>query len=100
MSGIAVRVARRVPAGTVAARVLAFVCALALAFVVLLPVLIIVFTAFKPAAEINAFPPDLVPSSWTLANFTRIFTDLPFARLLANSFAFAGGVTACALVFD
>ncbi|HEY0117271.1 MAG TPA: carbohydrate ABC transporter permease [Cellulomonas sp.] len=100
MSEVAVRLARRVPRGRVAARALAFVCALALAFAVLLPVLIIVFTAFKPSAEINGYPPDLVPSSWTLGNFTRIFTDLPFARLLANSFAFAGGVTVCALVFD
>jgi multiple sugar transport system permease protein len=100
MSALAVRVARRVPVGRSASRAVAFLCALALAFVVLLPVLIIVFTAFKPTAEINAYPPGLVPSSWTLGNFTRIFTDLPFARLLGNSFAFAGGVTACALVFD
>ncbi|MCB2176131.1 MAG: carbohydrate ABC transporter permease [Actinomycetales bacterium] len=81
-------------------RALAFLIALALAFAVLLPVLIIAVTAFKPPAEINAFPPGLVPTSWTLGNFTRIFTDLPFARLLGNSFLFAGGVTACALVFD
>ncbi|HZL05412.1 MAG TPA: carbohydrate ABC transporter permease, partial [Coriobacteriia bacterium] len=46
------------------------------------------------------FPPTLLPSDWTLANFERIFTDLPFARLLGNSVLFAGGVTVCALVFD
>jgi multiple sugar transport system permease protein len=67
---------------------------------ILLPVVIIVLTAFKPAAEINAYPPSLLPSHWTLANFTRIFTDLPFGRLVFNSFVFAGGVTAFALVFD
>ena len=68
--------------------------------VVLLPIAIILFTAFKPTAEVNAFPPTLVPQEWTLANLERITTELPFARLLANSVIFAGGVTAFALVFD
>lgn len=100
MSAVVTHVSRRLPAGRLASRVVVFACSLVLALIVLLPVLIIVFTAFKPAAEINGYPPDLVPSSWTLGNFTRIFTDLPFARLLGNSFVFAGGVTVCALVFD
>lgn len=66
----------------------------------MLPILIIVFTAFKPIAEVNAYPPTLLPGQWTLDNFARIFADLPFARLILNSFIFAGGVTAFALVFD
>ena len=73
---------------------------LVVALLVLLPVIIIVFTAFKPVAEVNAFPPSLVPTDWTLDNFVRIFTDLPFGRLILNSFLFAGGVTISALVFD
>jgi multiple sugar transport system permease protein len=68
--------------------------------VILLPIAIIVFTAFKPAAEVNAFPPTLVPAQWTLDNFARIFQELPFLRLIANSFIFAGGVTLFALLFD
>jgi multiple sugar transport system permease protein len=67
---------------------------------VLLPFAIIVFTAFKPVAEVNTFPPTLVPEQWTLANLERILTELPFLRLTLNSFLFAGGVTAFALVFD
>ena len=67
---------------------------------VLLPFAIIVFTAFKPVAEVNAFPPTLVPEQWTLANLERILTELPFVRLTLNRFLFAGGVTAFALVFD
>lgn len=73
---------------------------LVLTLLVLLPVIIIVLTAFKPAAEINQYPPTLFPSDWTLDNFTRIFSDLPFARLFLNSVLFAGGVTLFALVFD
>ncbi|MBB2903168.1 multiple sugar transport system permease protein [Kineococcus radiotolerans] len=68
--------------------------------VVLLPIAIIVFTAFKPVAEVNAYPPTLLPQEWTLGNFRTIFEQLPFARLILNSFVFAGGVTLCALVFD
>ncbi|MCS5721591.1 carbohydrate ABC transporter permease [Herbiconiux sp. CPCC 203407] len=77
-----------------------FVAMLIVGLLVLLPIIIIVLTAFKPVAEVNAFPPSLLPSDWTLDNFTRIFTELPFARLILNSFVFAGGVTLCALVFD
>ena len=71
-----------------------------IALFLLLPVFIIVFTAFKPASEINAFPPTLVPHNWTLDNFVTIFKALPFSRLILNSFVFAGGVTICAIVFD
>ncbi|GAA2225734.1 carbohydrate ABC transporter permease [Herbiconiux moechotypicola] len=95
MTSLSSRVAaRRVGSG------LFFVAMLVVALLVLLPIVIIVFTAFKPVAEVNAFPPSLVPGDWTLDNFTRIFTELPFARLILNSFVFAGGVTLCALVFD
>ncbi|HEV7183102.1 MAG TPA: carbohydrate ABC transporter permease [Leifsonia sp.] len=86
--------------GRTATRWLLFAAVLALTLIILLPVIVIAFTAFKPAAEINAYPPTLAPSAWTLANFTRIFSDLPFARLFLNSFIFAGGVTVFALLFD
>lgn len=82
------------------ASVALLIVAAAATLAVMLPILIIVFTAFKPVSEVNAYPPTLLPSAWTLDNFTRIFTELPFARLILNSFVFAGGVTAFALVFD
>ena len=68
--------------------------------VALLPIAIVVFTAFKPVAEVNAYPPTLAPGEWTLDNFRRIMDDLPLARLVGNSFVFAGGVTLFALCFD
>jgi multiple sugar transport system permease protein len=91
---------RRTGFSRTASRWLLFAAVLALSLIVLLPVIVIVFTAFKPAAEINAYPPTLVPGAWTLDNFVAIFHDLPFARLFLNSFVFAGGVTLFALVFD
>jgi len=81
-------------------RGLLFTTAIVATLVLLLPLIIIVLTAFKPSAEVNAYPPTLAPHAWTLDNFHRIFSDLPFARLFLNSFVFAGGVTLFALVFD
>lgn len=82
------------------ASVVAFLAMVVVTAFVLLPVAIIVFTAFKPTAEVNAYPPTLMPDEWTLANLARILEELPFARLVLNSVVFAGGVTLCALVFD
>lgn len=81
-------------------RWLGFAAVLVVTLAVLLPVLIIVLTAFKPASEVNAYPPTLFPHTWTFDNFRAIFTQLPFARLIGNSFVFAGGVTVFALAFD
>jgi multiple sugar transport system permease protein len=76
------------------------IVALVATVAVLLPLLVVLFTAFKPASEVNAYPPTLVPSSLTWHNFDRIVSELPFVRLIVNSVLFAGGVTAFALVFD
>lgn len=87
-------------AAAIVARVLVGLLVALGVLAILLPVLVVVFTAFKPASEVNGFPPTLVPAHWTFANFDTIFRDLPFGRLILNSFGFAGGVTVCALVFD
>ena len=96
MTTTALRRPRRVHAASVMLALGMLVAAAA----ALLPIAIIVFTAFKPIAEVNAFPPTLLPGEWTLENFTRIFEELPFARLILNSVVFAGGVTLFALLFD
>jgi multiple sugar transport system permease protein len=83
-----------------ASSILLLIVALVATAVVLLPIVVIVFTAFKPVGEVNAYPPTLLPENWTLDNLIAIFRELPFARLILNSFVFAGGVTAFALVFD
>ena len=93
------RTTRRRRSGRVSSIVL-FLVALAASALVLLPIAIIAFTAFKPVAEVNAYPPTLLPEAWTLDNFTQIFEEMPFARLIVNSFIFAGGVTLFALLFD
>jgi multiple sugar transport system permease protein len=81
-------------------KILFFAGFLVITAALMLPIIIIVLTAFKPVAEVNAFPPSLAPAHWTLDNFRTIFSDLPMTRLILNSFIFAGGVTLFALVFD
>ncbi|POH70823.1 ABC transporter permease [Cryobacterium zongtaii] len=94
------RTVRRRPPRISLTQALYFVGFLVVTAAIMLPVIIIVLTAFKPASEVNAFPPTLTPTQWTLDNFRAIFSELPFARLIGNSFVFAGGVTLFALVFD
>jgi multiple sugar transport system permease protein len=96
MSAPTYRTRREIKPGTV----LAVIALVAVSAVVLLPIAIIVFTAFKPVAEVNAYPPSLLPDTWTLDNVREVTSELPFLRLVGNSFLFAGGVTAFALVFD
>jgi multiple sugar transport system permease protein len=80
--------------------VIATVALVLVSAVVLLPIVIIVLTAFKPVAEVNAYPPSLLPDAWTLDNLKTVTSELPFLRLVGNSFVFAGGVTVFALIFD
>ena len=93
---VAARRRRRVPVSTILMTLGVTIATL----VALLPLFIVLFTAFKPTAEVNAYPPTLLPDAWTTANFERIFSDLPFTRLIGNSFVFAGGVTLFAVTFD
>jgi multiple sugar transport system permease protein len=51
----------------------------------ILPMVWMLATSFKPAAEIAVWPPRLLPEAPTLANFTGIFEVAPFARFFLNS---------------
>lgn len=73
---------------------------LAAAAAVLLPLVWILTTSFKTTADINAFPPALLPRDFTTANYSGITDQLAFGRLLVNTVIFAGGVTVLALAFD
>jgi len=66
----------------------------------LLPLIWVLSTSFKPAAEITAFPPALFPKSVTLGNYVAMWHDIEFPRLFKNTVFFAGGVTIVALITD
>lgn len=70
------------------------------AFAVLLPIIWMFLTAFKPESDIVTFPPKLFPTSLTLQHFADVWTKIPFGRLYLNSVVFAGTVTIISLLFD
>lgn len=63
---------------------------LAIALIMLFPLLWLISTSLKsPTENIFQFPPQLLPSQPTLANYVRVWQTNPFGRYLFNSTAIA-----------
>ncbi len=71
-----------------------------MALIVVFPFIWMLFTSFKPEAQIAQYPPKLLPDSWTLENYQNVWSRIPFARLFLNSIVLAGGVTIISLLLD
>lgn len=76
------------------------VTALAAAVSMLLPLIWMLATSFKPEPDIVSFPPQLWPRDVTVEHYLNVWERIPFARLYLNTIVFAGGVTAISLLFD
>jgi multiple sugar transport system permease protein len=73
---------------------------LGIAFLALLtisPLAWMISTAFKPPSEV--YQATLIPPHPTVANFTYVFTQVPFVRYIINSAVVAAVVTIVALLF-
>lgn len=81
-------------------RVLLNLSVLAIAAAMLLPLIWMLLTSFKPEPEIVAFPPRLWPESITFQHYVDVWDRIPFARLYLNTIIFAGGVTVISLLLD
>jgi multiple sugar transport system permease protein len=68
--------------------------------VALVPFVWMVGGSFRSEQDLFANPAALLPTTWTLDGYVAIWTELPFLRLLLNSFIFAGVTTALCLLFD
>ena len=64
-----------------------------------LPLLWMFSSAFKPKAEIFSYPPTLVAENPTIGNFFTLFEQRPFGTNLWNSFFIAASSTILALFF-
>jgi len=53
--------------------------------VMVLPMIWMVLTSFKPAPEIAVWPPVWLPRAPTLENYSGVFVTAPFGRFFANS---------------
>ncbi|SDG46701.1 carbohydrate ABC transporter permease [Microbacterium pygmaeum] len=76
------------------------IVAILIALLMLLPIIWLTFTAFKPEADIVTYPPTLWPREFTLQHFAEVWERIPFARLYVNTIIFAGGVTIISLFLD
>lgn len=68
--------------------------------VMLLPLVWMVLTSFKPEADIVSYPPRLWPERWTIQHYVDVWRRIPFARLYVNTIVFAGSVTVLSLLLD
>ncbi len=71
-----------------------------LAVLVLLPVIWMVFSAFKPEKEIISWPPTFFPAALTLENFVAVQNRIHISRYILNSVIYAGGTTLLAVVVN
>ena len=74
-----------------------FLVLISIAMVV--PLLWMFSSAFKPKAEIFSYPPTLVAENPTIGNFFTLFEQRPFGTNLWNSFFIAASSTILALFF-
>lgn len=74
----------RTPMGS-ALHVLVHAILLLGAIIMVLPIIWMFFTSFKPPTEVSLWPPRILPIEWTLDNFRGIFIDAPFDRFFLNS---------------
>ena len=68
------------------------------ALLMVMPMLWMLATAFKPPTEIALWPPQFLPTNWTTENFTGAFETAPFARFFLNSVLIAITSTAAVML--
>lgn len=68
--------------------------------VAVVPFVWMVTGSFRTEADLFGSPASLLPQQWSLHGYRGIWEELPFLRLIVNSFVFAGVTTALCLLFD
>jgi multiple sugar transport system permease protein len=70
------------------------------AIAMIVPFLWMLGVAFRTNADLYGDPARLIPQHWTMHGIRAVLDQLPFARLVVNTFVFAGGTTVLLLFFD
>lgn len=73
---------------------------LILAALIVVPVIWMTFSAFKPEKEIISWPPTFIPQTLTLQNFVDVQDRIDIVRYIMNSVIYAGVTTALAVVVN
>lgn len=80
--------------------IVSWVIVVAGALAIVLPFLWMLGVAFRTNADLYADPARILPDAWTLHGLRAVLGQLPFVRLIVNTFVFAGGTTLLLLWFD
>lgn len=67
--------------------------------IVAIPLIWMISSSFKPLSEIYAFPPTLIPQTFTTRNYDRLLSDWPFWNWYGNSLVIAVISTLAVLFF-
>lgn len=67
------------------------------AFVVVFPYLLMLFSSLKSTKEILKYPRDIFPRVWTAASYLKVLTKAPFLKWFINSVIITSSVTAAVL---
>lgn len=65
-----------------------------------IPFVWMIGVAVRTSRDLYANPARLWPGEWTVHGFDAVVNQLPFGRLVLNTFVFAGGATLLLLLFD
>jgi multiple sugar transport system permease protein len=71
-------------------KVLGYATLFAVAAIFVLPLYWMVATAVKSESQTFALPPQWIPNPIELANFARVFQEVPFDRFIVNTFFLVG----------
>lgn len=86
--------------GSVANRIIVRVFIAVGVVLALVPFIWMVSGSFRSESDLFGHPASLLPTSITMHGYISVWQQLPFLRLLLNSFVFAGVTTALTLLFD
>lgn len=78
---------------------LSYVALALVTFLMIFPLIIVVIVSFTPNAVTQTWPPKIIPSAWTLDNYTCLFQRLRSGASV-NTIVFAGAVTIISVFFD
>lgn len=71
-----------------------------LALLVIVPIVWMTFSAFKPEKEIISWPPTFIPQTLTAQNFVDVQKRINILRYMLNSAIYAGGTTVLAVIVN
>lgn len=77
-----------------------FLVLVILALLVIVPIVWMTFSAFKPEKEIISWPPTFIPQTLTAQNFVDVQKRINILRYMLNSAIYASGTTVLAVIVN